>query len=311
MTQQYAVEAQDLRKVYFGNGKRPDNEALKGIDLSIPRGSIFGLLGPNGAGKSTFINILAGLVAATSGTARIWGYNVAETPRMSRSSIGVVPQEQTFDPFFTPRGLLEMQAGLYGVPKSERVTDELLAIVGLSDKADISARLLSGGMRRRLMVAKALVHKPPVLVLDEPTAGVDIDLRRSLWDHVRRLNAAGTTVLLTTHYLEEAEELCDHIAIIDRGKLVANDSKENLLRLLDGKQITLSIDGEVRTLPEGLMDGGWIISASNRISLSYRPSRVSIGKILDDVRASGLVVSDITTQESDLEDVFLQLTKRK
>src|ERR1700761_3853792 len=216
----FAVSINGLTKVYRGSKHFPPKEALTGINLDIPRGSIFGLLGPNGAGKSTLINILAGLVLKTAGEARVWGYEVAGESRMARASIGVVPQELNLDAFFTPRELLEVQAGLYGVPKSERRTDELLAAVDLTSKANAYARTLSGGMRRRLMVAKAMVHNPPVLVLDEPTAGVDVELRKALWAYVRQLNKNGTTVLLTAHYLEEAEELCDSVAIINHGKLV-------------------------------------------------------------------------------------------
>ncbi|VAW13328.1 Efflux ABC transporter, ATP-binding protein, partial [hydrothermal vent metagenome] len=208
-----AIEAVGLDKTYRRQGSSPANHALKAIDLRIPRGSIFGLLGPNGAGKSTFINILAGLVIKTGGAARVWGFDIDRNPRQARAAIGVVPQELNVDPFFSPAEALELQAGLYGVPPSERRTMEILGAVGLADQARAYARTLSGGMRRRLLVAKALVHNPPVLVLDEPTAGVDIELRRQLWDYVRKLNAAGTTVVLTTHYLEEAQALCDHIAI--------------------------------------------------------------------------------------------------
>src|SRR6056297_3743570 len=224
-----AIEVRGLRKVYAGRGGTAPKEALKGIDLDIPAGSIFGLLGPNGAGKSTFINILAGLVVKTSGTVRIWGFDQDVNPRQSRASIGVVPQELNLDPFFAPRAALEVQAGLYGVPKSQRRSDEILRLVGLEDKAEAYARTLSGGMRRRLLLAKALVHTPHVLVLDEPTAGVDIELRQMLWENVRRLNREGMTVILTTHYLEEAEEMCDEIAIINQGDLVARDSTANLL----------------------------------------------------------------------------------
>src|SRR5437764_3913513 len=217
-----AIAISGLSKVYRGRaGAKP---ALDAVDLAIPRGSLFGLLGPNGAGKSTLINILAGLVVKTAGRAAIWGVDIDKQPRQSRAAIGVVPQELNIDPFFTPREMLDLHAGLYGVPRRERRTDEILAAVGLTDMADAYARTLSGGMRRRLMVGKAMVHSPPVLVLDEPTAGVDVELRRQLWDHVRELNARGATILLTTHYLEEAEELCDRIAIIDRGKVVACDT---------------------------------------------------------------------------------------
>ena len=220
----YAIEVENLEKVYAASGKMPEKRALKSISLKIPRGSIFGLLGPNGAGKSTFINILAGLVTKTSGSAKIWGYEVEENPRMAKAAIGVVPQELNIDPFFTPEEMLDVQAGLYGVPKAERRTDEILEMVGLSDKADAYARTLSGGMRRRLLIGKAMVHFPPILVLDEPTAGVDIELRQQLWENVVELNKQGVTILLTTHYLEEAEELCDRIAIINQGNSITEAS---------------------------------------------------------------------------------------
>ncbi len=306
----YAVEIEGLTKQYRGSKRMPPKEALKGIDLAIPRGSIFGLLGPNGAGKSTLINILAGLVRKTSGKARIWGHEVAEEPRQARSAIGVVPQELNLDAFFTPRELLELQAGLFGVPKHERITDELLAAVELSDKANAYARTLSGGMRRRLMVAKAMVHNPPVLVLDEPTAGVDVELRRALWTYVRRLNAEGTTVLLTTHYLEEAEELCDHIAIINRGQLVANDRKDKLLRHLDNKQVTITVERDVAELPSNMQEQGWQQMGPRQFSLCYKPSQMAIGQLLLGVQMNGIGIIDLVTRETDLEDIFLQLTKR-
>ncbi|MFT7254355.1 MAG: ABC-2 type transport system ATP-binding protein, partial [Paracoccaceae bacterium] len=223
-----AIELRGLRKTYAGSGNTPPKEALKGIDLDIPVGSIFGLLGPNGAGKSTTINILAGLVNKTAGSVKIWGFDQDINPRQSRAAIGVMPQELNLDPFFTPRGALEVQAGLYGVPKSQRRTDEVLAMVGLSDKAEAYARSLSGGMRRRLLLAKALVHHPHILVLDEPTAGVDIELRKMLWDNIRKLNQDGMTIILTTHYLEEAQEMCDEIAIISDGEVIVRDRTENL-----------------------------------------------------------------------------------
>ena len=232
---QNAIEIRGLRKTYAASKGAPVKEALKGVDLDIPQGSVFGLLGPNGAGKSTLINILAGLVVKTAGQVTIWGFDQDVNPRQSRASIGVMPQELNLDPFFTPRSALEVQAGLYGVPKSQRRSDEILRLVGLEDKAEAYARTLSGGMRRRLLLAKALVHTPHVLVLDEPTAGVDIELRQMLWENVRRLNREGMTVILTTHYLEEAEEMCDEIAIINQGDLVARDSTVNLLSRLDGK----------------------------------------------------------------------------
>jgi len=306
----YAVAVRGLTKTYKGGKRLPPKEALKGVDLAIPRGSIFGLLGPNGAGKSTLINILAGLVLKSGGSAHIWGYDVATQRRLASCAIGIVPQELNLDAFFTPRELLELHAGLYGVPKAERITDELLAAVELTDKADSYARTLSGGMRRRLMVAKAMVHSPPVLVLDEPTAGVDVELRHSLWAYVRRLNALGTTVLLTTHYLEEAEELCDQIAIIDNGKVVANDSKENLLGRIDNKQITITIDRDLAELPPVLAQQGWHLVAPRRAVLNYKPSQASVGQLLLAVQMNGLVIADLATRETELEDVFLQLTRR-
>lgn len=303
-----AVEVKGLTKTYRGSKHLPPKEALKGITLDIPRGSIFGLLGPNGAGKSTLINILAGLVVKTSGAARIWNYEVDESPRLARSAIGVVPQELNLDAFFTPRELLELQAGLFGVPQKERRTDELLAAVDLTGKADAYARTLSGGMRRRLMVAKAMVHTPPVLVLDEPTAGVDVELRRALWNYVRTLNAAGTTVLLTTHYLQEAEELCSQIAIINHGTLVANDTTANLLARIDNKRVTVTIDRDLETIPQNMQAYGWKKSGPRQLTLVYKPSQNPIGQILMAVQVNGIGIVDLSTKETDLEDIFLQLT---
>jgi len=307
----YAVEIKGLTKTYQGSKHFKPKEALKGIDLNIPRGSIFGLLGPNGAGKSTLINILAGLVLKTSGTAKIWGYEVKDQPRASRSAIGVVPQELNLDAFFTPRELLELQAGMYGVPKKERITDKLLAAVDLTDKANAYARTLSGGMRRRLMVAKAMVHSPPVLVLDEPTAGVDVELRKALWAFVRELNKNGTTVLLTTHYLEEAQELCDSIAIINHGQLVANDSTKNLLRRIENKKIVLTIDRDLDVLPDNLRGLGFELIGQRQLSLAYQPSKVMVGQMIMAVQVNGYAITDLSTEETDLEDIFLQLTRRE
>ena len=303
-----AVEVRGLTKVYQGSGRTGPKHALKGIDLTIPRGSLFGLLGPNGAGKSTLINIMAGLVNKTAGEVRIWGTDIDANPRQARASIGVVPQELNMDPFFTPHEMLELQAGLYGVPKRERRTDELLAAVGLSDKANAYARTLSGGMKRRLMVAKAMVHTPPVLVLDEPTAGVDIELRRLLWEHVRRLNKAGTTVLLTTHYLQEAEELCDTIAIINHGAVVACEPTAQLLRRVDAKAVRFELDRDLDAVPEPLAALHAELSGPRRLVVRYQPSRQKADAILAAVQAAGLSVVDLSTEESDLEDIFLQLT---
>ncbi|MCZ8310248.1 MAG: ABC transporter ATP-binding protein [Magnetospirillum sp.] len=305
-----AIETIGLRKVYAPRGAMPAKVALDGIDLAVPRGGIFGLLGPNGAGKSTLINILAGLVNKTSGIARIWDIDIDRDARASRAAIGVVPQELNMDAFFTPRELLDLQAGLYGVPKPERRTMEILAAVGLADKADAYARTLSGGMRRRLLVAKALVHSPPVLVLDEPTAGVDIELRQSLWAYVRELNQGGTTVVLTTHYLQEAEELCDRIAIIDRGRLVACDTKQALLARLDAKELRIVVDCDLGELPARLAALGVTRLDARTLQLRYRPSAARVEELLAAVHGSGLGIVDLATRESDLEDLFLQLVRK-
>lgn len=310
-THPYAIELTDLRKTYKASKKSPAKEALKGINLTIEKGSMFALLGPNGAGKSTLINILAGLVIKTSGAAKIWNYSIDTDERLAKSSIGIVPQELNLDAFFTPQALLEIQAGLYGVPKAERRTAELLAAVGLTQQAKSYARTLSGGMRRRLMVAKAMVHNPPVLILDEPTAGVDVELRRALWDYVRELNHRGTTVLLTTHYLEEAEELCDRIAIINHGQLVANEPKETLLKRLDSKELHITVDRDVTEIPVTLQHYGCIIEMGRKLRLRYPPSHVSAGQVIDAVQKTGLGIIDISSREADLEAIFLQLTSSK
>ncbi len=305
----YAVETEGLCKTYAASGRRGPKEALRDVSLRVPRGSFFGLLGPNGAGKSTLINILAGLVVKTSGIARVWNHDIEAEMRRARSAIGVVPQELNIDPFFTPRELLDLQAGLYGVPKANRRTDAILAAVGLSDQAHAYARTLSGGMRRRLLVAKAMVHSPPVLVLDEPTAGVDVALRRQLWDYVKELNRAGVTILLTTHYLEEAEALCDTIAIINHGRLIACEAKEALLRRLDSKEMAVTLTAPVAAVPGALARLNAEHPAPDRLVFHYPPSRVTGGEIIAAIQAAGLEIRDVTTRESDLEDIFLQLTR--
>jgi ABC-2 type transport system ATP-binding protein len=269
---------------------------------------IFGLLGPNGAGKSTLINILAGLVIKTAGSVTVWGIDIDRAPRQARSAIGVVPQEVVIDFFFTPRELLETQAGLYGVRPAERRTDRLLAMLALTDKADLPTRALSGGMRRRLMMAKAMVHQPPVLVLDEPAAGVDGELRQQLWDHVRELAAAGTTVLLTTHYLEEAERLCERIAIIDQGRVVAYDTTAALIAKIDEKSLTLTLEQPIALLPPALTALGLALAAPGRLVLHYQPTGVSLAPVLAAIAAAGLSVRDVTSEETTLEDIFLRLT---
>ncbi len=305
-----AIRIEGLRKTYRGGKGQPEKQALKGIDLTIPRGSVFGLLGPNGAGKSTLINILAGLVVKSAGSVSIWDFDQDRNPRQSRAAIGVMPQELNLDPFFTPRGALEVQAGLYGVPKSERRSNEILELVGLSDKAEAYARTLSGGMRRRLLLAKALVHHPKILVLDEPTAGVDIELRQMLWANVRKLNEQGMTIILTTHYLEEAQEMCDEIAIINHGEKIAQDSTANLLGRMDSRTMVIVPDSPVIDLPvtEGveatLRDDGSLV-------LQYRSAQTSAEEALEAVRTANIRIRDVRTEEADLEDVFLALTSSR
>jgi ABC-2 type transport system ATP-binding protein len=305
---EYAVEVKALDKTYRASGQGEAKKALTTVDLNIKRGQLFGLLGPNGAGKSTLINIMAGLVHKTDGTMKLWGYDIDRYPRQARSAIGIVPQELNIDPFFTPRELLDLQAGLYGVPKGERITDELLEIMGLTDKAEAYARTLSGGMRRRLMVAKAMVHDPPILVLDEPTAGVDVELRRQLWRHVRQLNKRGTTILLTTHYLEEAEELCVEIAIINHGQVIACDTTPELLKRLDTKALALKVQENVDAVPAALQPFQPELDRHGRLVFRYRASESPVAQILEAVRDAGLTIVDVSTEETDLEDIFLQLT---
>lgn len=302
-----AVRLTGLSKTYRSAGQ-PDKVALSSVDLEIPRGSVFGLLGPNGAGKSTLINILAGLVNKTAGQAEIWGYDIDRSSRQARAAIGVVPQELNIDPFFTPYELLELQAGLYGVPPAERFSMEILTAMGLADKANAYARGLSGGMRRRLMVAKAMVHRPPVLVLDEPTAGVDVDLRRKLWSYVRELNQQGTTILLTTHYLEEAEQLCDRIAIINHGQVIACESTSDLLARLDLKELVLQVTERLDAIPAALSHFDATLRGPQRLLFRYRMSQSPVAEILAAVQDAGLTISDMSTREADLEDIFVQLT---
>ena len=303
-----AIDITGLTKTYAKTKKAEAKTALKGVDLIVPRGSIFGLLGPNGAGKSTLINILAGLVNKSAGSAKICGFDIDTQTRQARSSIGIVPQEITMDVFFTPFQALELQAGYYGVPKSERRSEEILAALGLSDKRDAYVRQLSGGMKRRLLIAKALVHNPPVLILDEPTAGVDIELRRQLWDYVQKLHKQGTTVILTTHYLEEAEALCDQIAIIHHGQIVANESKKSLLSRLDKRTLIITPTQPLTELPHQLSELEAHITPDGQLAINYRSGTDSISGLLNQVKAAGLSIGDLRTEEPDLEDVFLSLT---
>ncbi len=304
---EFAIEVEGLHKTYPGTRHTPAKEALRGIDLKIERGSIFGLLGPNGAGKSTTINILAGVTTKSAGSVKIWDIDIDQRPRAARAAIGVVPQELAVDVFFTPREALEVQAGFYGVPKSERRTDELLAAMGLTDKAKAYVRALSGGMKRRLMVAKAMVHAPPVLILDEPTAGVDVELRRQLWEYVVALNKQGVTIVLTTHYLEEAEQLCDTIAIVNHGKVVACQPTQSLLRTLDTRTAVITPTEPLKTPPK-LGRFAAKLQGDGRLAIDFKTNETGIDAVLTAVREAGIGLKDLSIREPDLEDVFLALT---
>ncbi len=299
-----AIKIDNLQKAYAG-GK----QALGGVTFDVPRGQIFGLLGPNGAGKSTIINILSGMVSKTGGHATIWGFDIDEHPRNAKASIGIVPQEILFDPFFTPFETLELQAGLYGVPKGKRRSMELLDAVHLGDKANAYARTLSGGMKRRLLVAKAMVHSPPILVLDEPTAGVDVELRQLLWAYVRELNAQGITIVLTTHYLEEAEELCDRIAIINHGKLIANKPTRELVGMAQEKVVEVTVDRDLTEPPASPMFQNVVLKGERVLAITYSKAHANAGDVLSAVTNAGLGIVDVSTREADLEHVFLNLTR--
>ena len=306
----YAIRAKGLRKTYGNPADKTAKHALESIDLDVPIGQVFGLLGPNGAGKSTFINIMAGTVIKTGGSLSVWGTDIDVDPRQSRANIGIVPQELNIDTYFTPRQTLEMTAGLFGVPKDERRTDEFLEMVGLSEQAHTYARRLSGGMRRRLLVAKALVHRPPILVLDEPTAGVDVALRQKLWDNIALLNDSGVTIVLTTHYLHEAETLCDHIAILDEGRLITSKPKRELLDGASQKELKLTLTTTPpKTLPDTLLRIGarW---QTDHLAILYDPKKITAASIIGTVTATGLIVEEVSTVEPDLEDVFLDLINK-
>ena len=296
------VTLRDVKKVYPGGV-----EAVKGVTFDVPQGTIFGLLGPNGAGKSTLINILAGLVNKTSGSASIWGFDIDQHPRNAKASIGIVNQEIMFDPFFTPKETLDIQAGLYGVPKAKRRSLDLLRAVHLADKAKAYSRSLSGGMKRRLLIAKAMVHTPPILVLDEPTAGVDVELRRQLWELVSELNAGGVTVVLTTHYLEEAEQLCNRIAIINHGRLIANKPTRELVGMAREKVVVLTLDKPLTQAPQ---HPAFVKSTLNerQVEITYDKDRSNAGEVLGLIQALGVQILDVSTREADLEDVFVSLT---
>jgi ABC-2 type transport system ATP-binding protein len=305
-----AISIQNLVKRYAGVGGAEGKLALGGVSFDVPQGGIFGLLGPNGAGKSTLINILAGMVMKTSGDVSIWGFDIDQHPRNAKRSIGIVPQEIVFDPFFTPFEVLENTAGLYGIAKPLRQSMELLRAVHLSDKAGAYARTLSGGMKRRLLIAKALVHAPPVLVLDEPTAGVDVELRRQLWELVQEMNAEGVTVVLTTHYLEEAEELCDRIAIINHGQLITNKPTRELVGMAREKVVVLTLDREVGQLPSHPAFQKCETVGERTVEITYDRDHVNAGEVLALVQGQGFAIVDVTTREADLEDVFVRLTSQ-
>jgi ABC-2 type transport system ATP-binding protein len=303
-----AIEIRDLVKEYAAQGDAPAKLALKGVSFDVPEGGIFGLLGPNGAGKSTLINIMAGLVIKTGGLVRIWGHDIDRDHRNAKRSIGIVPQEIVFDPFFTPFEVLENQAGLYGIARHLRRSEALLAAVHLADRRDAYSRTLSGGMKRRLLIAKAMVHSPPVLVLDEPTAGVDVELRRQLWELVGELNAEGVTVVLTTHYLEEAEQLCDRIAIINHGELIANQPTRELVGMAREKIVRITVDKDLAGPP---MEEAFVkaeVVEPRTLEITYHRDVSSAGQVLALVQQHGYAIEDVTTREADLEDVFVQLT---
>ena len=305
----YALELTGVSKTYNAHIEQNKKKALQDVYLKIPSGSIFGLLGPNGAGKSTLINIVAGLTNKSSGSVSIWGYDQDKNPERSRAFLGVVPQELNLDPFLSPKEALEIQAGLFGVPKNQRQTLKILEKIGLGEVKNAYARSLSGGMRRRLLMAKALVHSPPLLILDEPTAGVDIELREMLWNYIFELRELGTTIILTTHYLEEAEALCDHVAIIDKGNVITSKPKHELMRETSVKDLHLTLTAPPpNPLPEALIALGaeW---QDGKLQIQFNPREISAGAIISKVTTLGLEIGDVSTQESDLEDVFLSLTK--
>ncbi len=308
MNKKNVLTAKNVNKIYFKNRLNSIN-ALKNLNLEVKEGEIFGLLGPNGAGKSTFINILGGTTIKTSGEINVWGFNLDRNPRQVSASIGIVPQEVNFDPFFTPKKLLELNAGLYGIKKKDRITEIILKLVSLENQANSYSRSLSGGMKRRLLVAKALVHQPPIIVLDEPTAGVDVESRENLWQNIKLLNKRGVTIILTTHYLNEAEKMCDRIGILNKGKLVALDSTKNLINRIQTKNVTFSINKQLKI--ENLnLESLKIISNNNKyFSVSYEKSKLNIERIIDFIKGQNVQIYDISTDDGDLEDVFIRLTK--
>ena len=308
MDKKNALKVEKLTKIY---SKKTKNEvkALNNLNLEVKEGEIFGLLGPNGAGKTTFLNILAGTVIKNSGNVNVWGYDLDKNPRQVRSSIGIVPQEVNLDAFFSPRKLLELQAGLYGIPKKDRITDTILKLVSLEKQANSYARSLSGGMKRRLLIAKAMVHRPPILVLDEPTAGVDVELRQNLWNNVRALNSQGVTIILTTHLMYEAQEMCNRIAILNKGNLVKLDTTDNLLDSIKIKKIIFKVKKIITINPENLNGIKFSYQLNNEIIALYEKKKHKIDEIIEKIKNAGMEIYDISTDEGDLEDVFLDITK--
>jgi len=308
MEQKNILSVKNLKKIYSSK-QAEDIHALNDLNLDVKEGEIFGLLGPNGAGKTTFINILAGTVIKTAGQVNVWGFDLDKNSRQVRASVGIMPQEVNLDPFFSPRKLLELQAGLYGIKEKDRITDTILELVSLEKQANNYARSLSGGMKRRLLMAKALVHQPPIVFLDEPTAGVDVELRQNLWKNVRLLNDLGVTIILTTHYLEEAEEMCDRIAILNKGNIVALDSTKNLLGRIKTKKVTFKTDKIINIKDEDIDSLKVISKFSTEICVSYEKNKINIEELINLIKKNNVKIIDISTDDGDLEDVFLRLIK--
>ena len=305
----FALTVENLTKIYSNSKTKKENTALNELNFEVKQGEVFGLLGPNGAGKTTFLSILAGTVIKTNGKVNVWGFDLDKNPRQVKASIGIVPQEVNLDAFFSPKNLLELQAGLYGIKKNERITDLILKIVALEDKANAYSRSLSGGMKRRLLIAKAMVHQPPILILDEPTAGVDVELRNNLWKNVKQLNKEGVTIILTTHYLIEAQEMCDRIAIINKGNLVALDTTKNLLERIKNKKINFRVKKVDPKIDLNMKNTNFYINSENSISVTYKKNSLDFGEIIRYMTQNGIEIEDISTEDGDLEDVFVQLTK--
>ncbi len=305
----FALTVENLTKIYSNSKTKKQNKALNELNFKVKEGEVFGLLGPNGAGKTTFLSILGGAVVKTSGKVNVWGFDLDQNPRQVRASLGIVPQEVNLDAFFSPKKLLELQAGLYSISKNERITDLILKMVSLEDKADAYSRSLSGGMKRRLLIAKAMVHQPPILILDEPTAGVDVELRNNLWKNVKKLNKEGVTIILTTHYLFEAQEMCDRIGIINKGNLVALDTTTKLLERIKKKKINLKVKNVDSKKNLSLKNINFQIESKNSISLTYEKNLLDFGEIVNYLNQNNIKIEDISTEDGDLEDVFVQLTK--